>query len=273
MSSRFFLLFGLASLLLVVIESHSGDHHHIDFSYLGWNGPQKWGSLSPNYAECAKGKAQSPINIITKEVIKNNKLKPLVRHYHSTNATLINNGFNIGMKYNHDVGVVSIDGKNHTLLQMHWHTPSEHRIDDQQFPAELHLVHMSDQGELAVVAILFKYGNSDPLLSKLKLELEEIKKEKEEKEEEGWVSIEKVNINKYLYLMRRKKMMMYLRYMGSLTTPPCSENVVWNILTKVMSISKEQVDLLHAPLDSAYKSNCRPPQPLNGRIVQLYNNS
>ncbi|CAM8973393.1 unnamed protein product [Rhodiola kirilowii] len=224
------------------------------------------GSLSPKYAECAKGKAQSPINIITKEVIKNNKLKPLVSHYHSTNATLINNGFNIGMKYNHDVGVVNIDGKNHTLLQMHWHTPSEHRIDGQQFPAELHLVHMSDQGE-AVVAILFKYGNSDdPLLSKLKVELEEIKKEKEEKEEEGWVSIEKVNINNYYDL---KKKYYYLRYMGSLTTPPCSENVVWNILTNVMSISKEQVDLLHAPLDSAYKTNCRPPQPLNGRIVQL----
>ncbi|KAL9673084.1 hypothetical protein QQ045_029337 [Rhodiola kirilowii] len=94
--SRFFLLGLAACLLLVVSESSHGDHH-IDFSYLGWNGPEKWGSLSPKYAECAKGKAQSPINIITKEVIENNKLKPLVRHYHSTNATLINNGFNIGV--------------------------------------------------------------------------------------------------------------------------------------------------------------------------------
>ncbi|CAM8959132.1 hypothetical protein QQ045_002956 [Rhodiola kirilowii] len=256
---QFFLL-GSAVLLAcfaAVSESHDDG---IKFGYSESNGPDKWGST------CANGKAQSPINIVTDNVVKNGKLKPLVRYYLATNATLINSGYNIGMKYNHDVGVLNVEGKNYTLAQMHWHTPSEHQIDGEQFPAELHLVHMCDDGTLAVVGILFKYGKPDPFLSKLKDELEELGKEKCQKDEESKIEIEKVNV-KYL----RKNNKKFYRYIGSLTTPPCSENVMWNILTKVRTISKEQVELLQAPLVGEYKKNFRPVQPLNSRKVELYN--
>uniref|UniRef100_A0A7N1A404 Carbonic anhydrase n=1 Tax=Kalanchoe fedtschenkoi TaxID=63787 RepID=A0A7N1A404_KALFE len=272
MAARFpFLILGLSVLVCFASasKSHEDAKDELGFSYLGSSGPQKWGSLNPQYALCAKGKTQSPINIVTDDVVKNSKLKPLVRNYHSTNATLINNGFNIGMKFNPDVGTLSIDGKDYALLQMHWHTPSEHQIDGEQFPAELHLVHMGpDHGSLAVVSILFKYGGSDPVLNKLKDELEELGKEKCQKDEEARIPVDKVNI-KYLRKTNKK----FYRYVGSLTTPPCSENIMWNILTRVRTISKEQVELLEAPLDSADKKNCRPVQSLNGRKVELYKKS
>lgn len=71
----------------------------------------------------------------------------------------------------------------------------------------------------------------------------------------------------------RKTIRKYYRYTGSFTTPPCSENVIWNILAKVRSISKQQVEALKAPLDSAYKNNSRPLQALNERQVMVYDES
>uniref|UniRef100_A0A7N0SYZ7 Carbonic anhydrase n=1 Tax=Kalanchoe fedtschenkoi TaxID=63787 RepID=A0A7N0SYZ7_KALFE len=271
MAARFrFFLLGLALLACFATVANSHEEPKvaagIDFSYLGSSGPEKWGSMNSKYALCANGKTQSPINIVTDDVVKNKKLKSLVRDYQSTNATLINNGYNLGMKFNPDVGTLKVDGKEYSLIQMHWHTPSEHQIDGEEFPAEIHLVHMEpEHGTLAVVGILFKYGSSDPVLNKLKDELEELAKEKCQEDEEARIPVDKVNI-KYLRKTNKK----FYRYIGSLTTPPCSESVVWNILTKVKTISKEQVELLQAPLDSSYKKNCRPVQPLNGRKVEVY---
>jgi len=64
----------------------------------------------------------------------------------------------------------------------------------------------------------------------------------------------------------------YFRYYGSLTTPPCTENVLWNILGKVRQISKEQVALLDSMLPPpSTRTTARPAQQLNGRVVQFYN--
>ncbi|XAR69750.1 Carbonate dehydratase [Bertholletia excelsa] len=68
----------------------------------------------------------------------------------------------------------------------------------------------------------------------------------------------------------RRRLRHYYRYVGSLTTPPCSEKVIWHVSGEVRSISKEQVEILRAPLQSTCKSNCRPVQPLNGRRVELF---
>ncbi|KAK6126392.1 hypothetical protein DH2020_039842 [Rehmannia glutinosa] len=123
---------------------------------------------------CVNGKAQSPINILTAKVVLNKNLKPLIRSYDPTNVTLVNNKFNVGVRYPGNSGALIVDNKMYTLKQMHWHAPSEHRIDGQQFAAELHLVHIADDGSVSVVAILFKYGQPDPLLAKIQNKLNEL---------------------------------------------------------------------------------------------------
>lgn len=236
------------------------------FTYEGSHGPEKWGSLSPQFSTCSNGKSQSPVDIMKNHTSFGKQLQSLIRKYTTSNATLINNGFNIGVHFEENSGGVAvIDGKNYNLKQMHWHSPSEHRLNGEQFAAELHLLHQADDGSLSIIAILLQLGDPDPLLEKLQEKLKELANEKCGGDEEAHLAIGNLD-TRHL----RKKTRKYYRYQGSLTTPPCTENVVWSLLGKVRTVSKEQVEALKAPLDAAYKNNARPAQPLNGRKIEIY---
>ncbi|PIA59109.1 hypothetical protein AQUCO_00400159v1 [Aquilegia coerulea] len=230
----------------------------LKFRYTGVTGPDKWGTLSPSYSMCFNGKRQSPIEIVKKNTVFDQNLGPLIVGYNDASATLINNGFNVELRYENDVGDAIIAGKNYTLKQMHWHSPSEHTIDGVRYAAELHLVHQSVDGNIAVVAILYKYGAPDPLLSQIVDKFDQLTNEG------AHIPIKRVGTK--AILQSNKK---YFRYEGSLTTPPCSEIVIWNILEEVREISKEQVAALKTPLDESCKNNSRPTQPLNGRPVEV----
>ncbi|KAE8098561.1 hypothetical protein FH972_016614 [Carpinus fangiana] len=248
-----------------MFEKFPPGRHSDTFSYVGSDGPGKWGSLSPKFAACSNGKHQAPVDIVKGQVVHNKRFEPLTRDYNPANATLINNGFNIEIRFEEHVGVLIVNGKNYTLKQVHWHTPSEHRIDGIQFPAEQHLVHRSTDGNVSVVSILYKYGASDSFLKKIKSNLDELAKDKCAGDEEAHIPLGIVD-TKHMKRKTRK----YYRYMGSFSTPPCTENILWNILGKVRSISPDQVQNLKAPLASSCKDNARPVQPLNGRKIELY---
>lgn len=260
-----FVFFGIAFLAVGTFATNPEQHEAAQFGYNGSTGPNRWGSLSPNFSTCSLGKLQSPVDIVKNQTVPNSNLKPLTRYYSPANATLVNHGVNIGITFQENIGVLVIDGKNYTFLQMHWHTPSEHRIEGVQFPVELHLVHKSEDGDFSVVAILYQYGNPDPLVTKIKEQLDELAKEECAGDEVAQIPLGLLD-TKYLRRNTRK----YYRYAGSLTTPPCTEKVTWNILGKVRSISKDQVAALKAPLNPTCKNNYRPCQPLNGRHVELY---
>ncbi|XP_073002742.1 alpha carbonic anhydrase 1, chloroplastic-like [Typha latifolia] len=243
----------------------------VRFGYSGAIGPDKWGSLSPEFVLCSKGTHQSPINIAKNDdVVYNPKLEPLERDYVAvdSNATLVDNGFNIALQYDASVGALMVNGKNYTLKQMHWHSPSEHTINGERFAVELHLVHKSDDGNISVVAILYKYGHPDPLLYQIKDKVAELTKEVGSGDEEAHVAIGAMHISAL-----RRRVHKYFRYVGSLTTPPCTENVIWNVVSKVREMSKKQAEALRAPLQQEYRRNSRPIQPLNGRTVELYDGS
>ncbi|KAK6244521.1 hypothetical protein QUC31_010930 [Theobroma cacao] len=256
----------LALTFLLGVASATDALSAIEFSYSGNNGPAKWGNLDPTFSACSSGKKQSPINIQKNQTVPNRSLKPLDRNYKPANATLVNNGFNVGLRFEEYAGELSIDGKNYLLKQMHWHLPSEHRIDGQQFAAELHLVHRAEDNSLAVVAILYLEDDADPFISKLKDGLDKLAKEHCKADEIAEIPIGTMD-PKQLKRSSRK----YYRYVGSLTTPPCSESVTWSILGKVRSISKEQIAALQTPVKSDCKKNARPCQAMNGRKVELYN--
>ncbi|KAI4300479.1 hypothetical protein L6164_033855 [Bauhinia variegata] len=252
------------SLLITCTLAYNEHKEWANFSYSGSNGPDKWGSLSPNFSDCSKGKAQSPVDLTMANIIQNKQLKPLDRNYSPANATLVNNGFNIGVHFDGDVGGITIDGKRYSLIQMHWHSPSEHHLEGKQLDAELHLVHKADDRGLAVVAVLHHFGDSDPMISKIKDKLIELGKKKPKSDEEAHIALGTFDV-KWIKRNSHK----YYRYVGSLTTPPCKEKVIWTILGKVRSISKKQIDLLKAPLGEGFKNNARPLQPLNGRKIEM----
>ena len=257
------------ALLLVVASANPADQTQastLEFSYAGSHGPANWGSLNQQFSACMSGKTQSPVNIIRKEAVENKNLTPLTRDYIPANATLVNNGFNIALRYEGNPGILIVDGKNYTLKEIHWHSPSEHQIDGIQFAAELHLVHRTDSGPTAVVSILYELGDADPFMNKIKDKLDALAKEMCAGNEEAQIAVGVLD-NKLL----RKNTRKYYRYAGSFTSPPCSENVIWNILGKVRTMSKEQLESLRAPLGDDYKQNSRPVQSMNGRTIQLYN--
>lgn len=104
-----------------------------------------------------------------------------------------------------------------------------------------------------------------PLVSQIQNSLDELAKEVCAGHEEAHIPVGTIDV-RHIKRSTRK----YFRYIGSLTTPPCTENVIWNVLGKVRTISQEQVAALKFPLNLEYKNNSRPVQQLNGRRVQLY---
>jgi carbonic anhydrase len=253
------------SMSLICIAPADAQTEGVVFGYKGKNGPNQWGHLNPHFTTCAVGKLQSPIDIQRRQIFYNHKLNSIHREYYFTNATLVNHVCNVAMFFGEGAGDVIIENKNYTLLQMHWHTPSEHHLHGVQYAAELHMVHQAKDGSFAVVASLFKIGTEEPFLSQMKEKLVKLKEERLKGNHTAQVEVGRID-TRHIERKTRK----YYRYIGSLTTPPCSENVSWTILGKVRSMSKEQVELLRSPLDTSFKNNSRPCQPLNGRRVEMF---
>ncbi|XAR64688.1 Carbonate dehydratase [Bertholletia excelsa] len=253
-------IFVVAAAFFLLRTVHAGDSSDALFSHSGDTGPDKWGSLSPIYAACSAGGSQSPIDIPTKQVFPNRDLKSLDYEYHPSNSTLACPGYMVVVEFGNDGGELVIDGESYVLKGMHWHTPSEHTIDGVKFDAELHLVHIAEDEGPAVIGILYNIGPAhDPIIAQVQGHLPQLVKN-DETIPLGCFDARVLNVetNKYY------------RYNGSLTTPPCSQTVIWTVLSEVRSVSKEQLEALTAPLQAGSKSNARPVQPLYGRRIEMF---
>lgn len=256
----------LASLLLISCRVGANPDKVVSFGYgNGPDGPAHWGSLAGEWKACNSGSKQSPIDIVKDKATHTTTLEPLTRDYVDANATLINNGFNIELRYDEGVGTVLIDGKGYSLQQVHWHTPSEHTVDGGKLPMEMHMVHKTSDGKIAVVAVLYQLGKTDKFVHQLIGSIKALAMEKCSDKEETRIPVGLVE-NKALKRATRK----YYRYVGSLSSPPCTEDVIWTIMGKIREITPGQLAALQAPLSVEYRNNSRPVQPLNSRSVQLY---
>ncbi|RLN07429.1 alpha carbonic anhydrase 1, chloroplastic-like [Panicum miliaceum] len=260
--------FYVALVYTCFLVNHACDHDGVRFGYSGSTGPNYWGSLSPNFTLCSKGMNQSPIDIVKDKAVYNPQLEPLERDYTATNASIVDNVFNIALRYNDTAETVKVGGIKYKLKQLHWHSPSEHTVNGQRFAMELHMVHFTEDGNITVVAILYRYGKPDPFLFQINEQLAELHAEGCKAEKGDPVPVGVVEMTELKQGGDR-----YYRYVGSLSAPPCTENVIWNILAEVREMSKEQAADLMAPLEGSYRHNSRPLQPLNGRMVQLYDKS
>ncbi|HHC7130272.1 TPA: carbonic anhydrase [Vibrio parahaemolyticus] len=206
-------------------------------------GPAHWGSIAQ---DCAMTKNQSPINIEQSTVAS---LDNLSVSYLGRVIGFTNNGHTLQAQVDGQ-NTLTIDGKTFELQQFHFHTPSENLIKSRQYPLEAHFVHANDEGELAVISVMFDEGNSNRALSQLISHIPA--KDNTDFFSDGF------SINELLPDSTH-----YYRFNGSLTTPPCSEGVRWFVLKDSLPLSKEQASKF---MDSMGRNN-RPLQPLNARVV------
>ena len=231
--------------------AHGAGGAHAHWSYQGAAGPQTWGGLKPEFTLCGSGQRQSPIDIRGGLAVD---LEPVRFNYRPTPFAVIDNGHTVQANLapgNH----VEVGGKRFDLVQFHFHRPSEERIDGRQFEMSVHLVHKDDQGKLAVVAVLIdKTADSalpQPAIQKVwnNLPLEK-----------GEESGARVQLDPAEILPGDRR---YFTYMGSLTTPPCSEGVQWVVMRQPVSMTPEQIELFAR----MYPMNARPIQQASGRRI------
>ncbi|OQY51822.1 MAG: hypothetical protein B6247_18380 [Candidatus Parabeggiatoa sp. nov. 2] len=150
-------------------------------------------------------------------------------------------------------GSLKIGDNAYQLLQFHFHTPSEEAIHGKRTDMVIHLVHQNSQGELAVVALLLKTGDTtNPFIETLWNVMPKTPGKPEQHDVQ-------IDINRLLPTGKNH----YYTFAGSLTTPPCSEGVKWLVLKQMGTISPKQLAQYH----EVYTENARPLQPLNGRQV------
>ncbi|MGA7920505.1 MAG: carbonic anhydrase family protein [Candidatus Acidiferrales bacterium] len=221
-----------------------------NWGYSGADGAEHWGDLSPDYATCKNGMRQSPVNITE---AKPAELAPIHFDYQLSPLKIINTGYTI--QFNYAPGSsISVNGVALPLVQFHFHHASETEINGQKFDLELHLVHKDmAAGRTAVVAILIKSGNENPLIRQLWGHIPtDVGKEMEYK---------KMVFNAADFLPADQN---YYVFDGSLTIPPCGENVRWYVLKTPIEASPAQI----AEFAKFYPDNARPVQPLNGREIE-----
>ncbi len=246
---RLLLFLVCAMLAPAGVSQATASGHGPHWGYSGAEGPAKWGGLSPEFATCAAGAQQSPIDISKAVEVK---LGPIEFDYKAAPLAIINNGHTIQVNCPPGSGV-RIAGKVYKLLQFHFHSPSENTSHGKPYAMEAHLVHKNDAGELAVVGVWLKSGQINRLLSTLWANIP------------GQVNIEQkhpsVSVNPLELLPPDGS---YYHFPGSLTTPPCTEGAQWYVMQNPIEVSQPQVDQFVAALGG---HNARPTNPLNGRSV------
>ncbi len=146
----------LAGLSCSAFASGGGAH----WGYTGHGSPEHWGDLAKEFQACKLGKMQSPIDLSAANVASNVKVETT---YKPVELEILNNGhtvqFNVG-----NGSTLTAHGKIYDLLQIHFHTPSEHVVDGKPYPMEAHFVHKAKDGSLAVIGVLYKEGAENAAL-------------------------------------------------------------------------------------------------------------
>jgi carbonic anhydrase len=226
--------------------------------YEGDEGPSHWGTISAKFASCLSGRAQSPIDIVapvrrtTSDVILLKFPPTSLRIVHQDHvADAINNGHTIQVNYS-EGDTLTVGSSAYQLVQYHFHAPSEHTVNGMQFPMEMHLVHASADGQLAVIGVFIVEGEQNSAFDPIWANLPVVKGV------ENHLEHVKVDVDALLPKARTT-----YRYDGSLTTPPCSEGVKWLVMTTPIALSKRQIGAFTA----LFHGNNRPVQQLNGRSI------
>lgn len=229
-------------------EKQDKDKEDKSWAYSGPHGPDKWGSLNPDFAVCNAGSQQSPINVDNTITAA---LKPIKRlqKFPLKNIALKDHSLIL------DAGsgnMMVLDQKPYQLKYISVHAPSEHQIKEKSYAAELQMVHEDKAGHRVIIAVMLEEGTANSTLETL---ISSIPKEK------GQSKSLAIRVTP-AELMPTKPA--YYRYTGSLTSPPCTEGVQWIIMKEALKISKAQLTRLQQAIG---EPNLRPIQDSQGRMI------
>lgn len=231
---------------------HAEHVEHVEhWDYQGSGGPERWGRMKPEFAKCSSGTRQSPIDI--RDGIKV-ELDAVQFDYKPSAFKVVDNGHTIQVNVAPG-NSIEVTGQRFELVQFHFHRPSEERVDGKAFDMVAHLVHKNLDGRLAVVAVLLEKGSAQPVVQSVwnNLPLEK---------GDEIAARAPIDLNRLLPAERG-----YFTYMGSLTTPPCSEGVLWMVMKQPVPVSGEQIDIFAR----LYPMNARPIQAASGRLIKESN--
>jgi carbonic anhydrase len=226
--------------------------HEGHWDYEGENGPESWGRMKAEFNKCSTGQRQSPIDIRGGIAVQ---LEPIQFDYRASSFKVIDNGHTV--QVNVPPGnAITVLGRRYELLQFHFHRPSEERINGRQYDMVVHLVHKDAEARLAVVAVLLERGGAAQPLVQAVWNALPLEKGEEQ------AAPAPMDLARLLPEDRR-----YYTYMGSLTTPPCSEGVLWMVMKTPLPVTPEQVDIFAR----LYPMNARPVQQASGRLIKESN--
>ncbi|NXG16216.1 CAH4 anhydrase, partial [Grallaria varia] len=290
------LFFALFSLHILKTEAVVGSHwcyRSQKCEHPECEGPHQWHLTDT----ACKGDRQSPINIVTRNVVYDKSLKPLTFEGYDGKGpakwNMENNGHTVKVTLDASpkVGGGGLARKYKAVeFHLHWGVPSvqqsspgvqqylpgsEHSIDGEKHAMELHLVHIRDdvsdvteakkyKDGLAVLAFFIKVDEENKNYATLLNELENIKYKGQT------VQIDPLPLSSLL--PPREDLWRYYRYEGSLTTPDCYEGVIWTIFEKPVELSLAQLAQFAAlhfdgKNSTPMMENFRPAQPLHEREV------
>lgn len=218
-----------------------------NWGYEGAGAPQHWGELSPDFKVCSLGMEQTPIDLT--EAIKAQVDSPFTLDYRAVGGKIVNDGHTIMV--NTDPGCsATIKGVRYELLQYHFHHPSEHLLSGKPFDMEAHYVHRTPDGRVAVIGSFIRVGaESAPLASMFSSMPATAGSER---------AFAPVDPSLAFPVNRA-----YYRYMGSMTTPPCLEGLVWTMFKDPIEASASQIQQFAA----LFPLNARPVQNTNRRFL------
>lgn len=223
---------------------HGGAPH---WTYEGEGGPEHWGELSADFRVCELGLEQTPIDLVRGVSASLAQVNP---EFQDMPLTILNNGHTIQVNCAPGSGS-RIEGERFELLQFHFHHPSEHLLSGKAFDLELHFVHKSAAGQLAVLGVFIRPGAENAALSPV---FDAMPGQAGEPVTVG------SSISPAAMLPGERG---YFRYQGSLTTPPCSEGVLWTVFQAPIEAGAGQIGRFAA----LFPVNARPVRPLNRRFL------
>ncbi|MES2324869.1 MAG: carbonic anhydrase family protein [Pseudomonadota bacterium] len=228
------------------VKPYPGNH----WSYEGETGPANWGR-NPEWSKCATGSRQSPIDLRDSMKVD---LEQIVFDYKPSSFSVVDNGHTVEVTVSGG-NFITVQNRSYELLQFHFHRPSEERINGKGFEMVVHLVHRDAESKLAVVAVLLERGKAHNMIQTV---WNNLPLEKHDVVNPAVV----LDVNEVLPQKRD-----YFTYMGSLTTPPCSEGVLWMVMKEPQQASPAQMALF----SRLYPLNARPIQAGLGRVVKESN--
>ncbi|MRW85229.1 carbonic anhydrase family protein [Pseudoduganella sp. FT26W] len=221
------------------------------WSYEGETGPANWGKINPAWAKCGAGNRQSPIDI--RDGMKVD-LEQITFDYHPSSFNVTDNGHTVQVMVGSG-NFLTVGNRTYELIQFHFHRPSEERINGKGYEMVVHLVHKDGEGRIAMLALLLERGKPQPVIQTVwnNLPLEKL---------DTAAPVESLDPLDLIPARRD-----YYTFMGSMTTPPCNEGVLWLVMKEPVQASPAQMALF----SRLYPLNARPTQPSSGRIIKESN--